>query len=254
MRNPSMLPSDPNHTPDSRPTGDLENLFRQKFAEAEVTPRASLWEQLDHELLVQQNETYRRRLLGYRWAAAASVLLLAGGGTWLGLQPNPAGVATAPNQPATPGAAGSASVSNAGPLAGAAGRTYVLAGRGKLGQAAASAAPEMAGAATDGAGLLADAQLSRYAPIGYASVAAAGNSVRSSSSRSLGLSSSRNNSFPGASFLGVALLPDGYTMASAPVRLAASLWNKSSFGNTLAAGNSATASRPELLTDRKSVV
>lgn len=243
-----MLPSDPNHTPDPRPTGDLENLFRQKFAEAEVTPRASLWEQLDHELLVQQNETYRRRLLGYRWAAAASVLLLAGGGTWLGLQPNPAGVAIAPVQPATPGAVGSASVSSAGPLAGAAGRTYVLAGRGKLGQAAASAAPEMAEAATDGVGLLADVPLNSYAPAGYVSIgAAAGNSVRSSSSRSLGLSSSRSNSFSGASFLGVTLLPDGYTMASAPVRLAASLWNKSSFGNTLAAGNSATARRPELL-------
>ncbi len=257
-----MLPSDPNHTPDPRPTGDLENLFRQKFAEAEVTPRASLWEQLDHGLLVQQNETYRRRLLGYRWAAAASVLLLAGGGTWLGLQPNPAGVAIAPVQPATPGAAGSASVSSAGPLAGAAGRTYVLAGRGKLGQAAASAAPKTAeaagtgllpttaGAAAEVIGLLADVPLNSYAPTGYASVAtaAAGNSVRTRSSRSLGLSSSRSNSVSGASFLGVALLPDGYTMASAPVRLASSLWNGSRFGNTLAAGNSATASRPELLT------
>lgn len=95
MRNPRMALSDPNHTPDPRPTGDLEHLFRQKFAEAEVTPRASLWEQLDHELLVQQNDTYRRRLLGYRWAAAASLLLLAGGGTWLTLQPNTTDVASA---------------------------------------------------------------------------------------------------------------------------------------------------------------
>ncbi|SHK27497.1 outer membrane beta-barrel protein [Hymenobacter psychrotolerans] len=87
-----MATSAPNNTPDPRPTGDLEHLFRQKFAEAEVAPRASLWEQLDHELLVQQNETYRRRLLGYRWAAAASLLLLAGGGTWLSFQPT----ATAP--------------------------------------------------------------------------------------------------------------------------------------------------------------
>jgi hypothetical protein len=80
-----MEPSDPKHTPNLRPTGDLEHLFRQKFAEAEVTPRASLWEQLDHQLLVQQNETYRRRLLNYRWAAAASLLLLVGGGTWFGI-------------------------------------------------------------------------------------------------------------------------------------------------------------------------
>jgi hypothetical protein len=97
-----MALSDPNHTPDPRPTGDLEQLFRQKFAEAEVAPRASLWEQLDHELLVQQNDTYRRRLLGYRWAAAASLLLLAGGGTWLTLQPSATGVASAP-VPATSG-------------------------------------------------------------------------------------------------------------------------------------------------------
>ncbi|WBO83560.1 outer membrane beta-barrel protein [Hymenobacter yonginensis] len=120
-----MALSDPNHTPDPRPTGDLEHLFRQKFAEAEVTPRASLWEQLDHELLVQQNDTYRRRLLGYRWAAAASLLLLAGGGTWLTLQPNATGVASAP----APAAAG---LRNSGTPAGAAvaGRTYEAGGYG----------------------------------------------------------------------------------------------------------------------------
>ena len=94
MRIPNMAPSDPKHTPDPQPTGDLEHLFRQKFAEAEVTPRASLWEQLDHELLVQQNETYRRRLSGYRWAAAASLLLLVGGGTWFGLYPENPGAST----------------------------------------------------------------------------------------------------------------------------------------------------------------
>ncbi|WBA40620.1 outer membrane beta-barrel protein [Hymenobacter canadensis] len=114
-----MALSDPNHTPDPRPTGDLEHLFRQKFAEAEVTPRASLWEQLDHELLVQQNDTYRRRLLGYRWAAAASLLLLASGGTWLTLQPNATGVASA----AAGLRAGSPVVGAAG-----AGRTYEAGG------------------------------------------------------------------------------------------------------------------------------
>ncbi|WP_044015940.1 outer membrane beta-barrel protein [Hymenobacter sp. APR13] len=114
-----MALSDPNHTPDPRPTGDLEHLFRQKFAEAEVTPRASLWEQLDHELLVQQNDTYRRRLLGYRWAAAASLLLLAGGGTWLTLQPNAPGVASAP-------ASAASDLRNSGTPAGTAGasRSY----------------------------------------------------------------------------------------------------------------------------------
>ncbi|GAA4014535.1 hypothetical protein GCM10022408_29690 [Hymenobacter fastidiosus] len=82
-----MLPSDTNHTPPSGPpTGDLEHLFRQKFAEAEVPPSAGLWAQLDHNLVVGQNETYRRRLALYRWVAAASVLLLVGFGSWFGLR------------------------------------------------------------------------------------------------------------------------------------------------------------------------
>ncbi|SHI72404.1 hypothetical protein SAMN02745146_1505 [Hymenobacter daecheongensis DSM 21074] len=82
-----MLPSETNHTPPSGPpTGDLEHLFRQKFAEAEVPPRASLWEQIDHNLVVGQNETYRRRLLLYRWVAAASVALLVSFGSWFGLR------------------------------------------------------------------------------------------------------------------------------------------------------------------------
>lgn len=86
-----MAASAPN-TPDSptpRPTGDLEHLFQQKFAEAEVTPRASLWDQLDHELVIQQHEqvvqentTYRRRLVMHRWVAAACLLLALGFGSW----------------------------------------------------------------------------------------------------------------------------------------------------------------------------
>jgi len=86
-----MAASAPN-TPDSptpRPTGDLEHLFQQKFAEAEVTPRASLWDQLDHELVIQQHEqvvqentTYRRRLIVHRWVAAACLLLAFGFGSW----------------------------------------------------------------------------------------------------------------------------------------------------------------------------
>jgi len=71
-----MATSAPNTTPDPRPTGDLEHLFRQKFADAEVAPRAGLWEQLDTELLVEQNNTYRRKLSVHRWVAAACLLLL----------------------------------------------------------------------------------------------------------------------------------------------------------------------------------
>ncbi|GAB2771062.1 hypothetical protein HNQ93_000581 [Hymenobacter luteus] len=84
----ASAPNTPN-TPDQRPTGDLEHLFRQKFAEAEVAPRASFWDQLDHELVVQQNEqvvqenvTYRRRLVMHRWVAAACLLLALGCGGW----------------------------------------------------------------------------------------------------------------------------------------------------------------------------
>ncbi|WP_139925613.1 hypothetical protein [Hymenobacter sp. DG01] len=86
-----MAASAPNtsDTPDQRPSGNLEHLFRQKFAEAEVAPRASFWDQLDHELVVQQNEqvvqenvTYRRRLLVHRWVAAACLLLALGCGGW----------------------------------------------------------------------------------------------------------------------------------------------------------------------------
>lgn len=73
-------------TPDPRPTGDLEYLFRQKLGEAEVAPRLQLWEQLDHDLLVQQNETYRKRLLMHRWVAAACVLLLLSVGGWLSVR------------------------------------------------------------------------------------------------------------------------------------------------------------------------
>lgn len=77
-----MATSAPNTTPDPRPTGDLEHLFRQKFSEAEVMPRAGLWEQLDHELLVEQNNTYRRRLTMHRWVAAACLLFFLSMGGW----------------------------------------------------------------------------------------------------------------------------------------------------------------------------
>ncbi|UOQ53415.1 hypothetical protein [Hymenobacter cellulosivorans] len=78
-----MVPTANNHTPTPEPTGDLEQLFRQKLGEAEVAPRMNLWEQIDHELLVQQNETFRRRLVWHRWVAAACILLFLGAGSWL---------------------------------------------------------------------------------------------------------------------------------------------------------------------------
>lgn len=82
-----MAASAPNNpTPqDPRPTGDLEHLFRQTFAEAEVAPRANLWEQLDLEMVSEQNDTYRRRLVVHRWVAAACLLLALGFGGWAAL-------------------------------------------------------------------------------------------------------------------------------------------------------------------------
>ncbi|HEX8350716.1 MAG TPA: hypothetical protein VF598_12200 [Hymenobacter sp.] len=71
-----------NHPSSDQPKGDLEHLFRQKFAEAEVMPRRNLWEQIDHELLVQQNEAYRHRLVQHRWLAAACILLVLAAGAW----------------------------------------------------------------------------------------------------------------------------------------------------------------------------
>jgi len=69
------------------PKGSLEELFRHHLLESEaaaVPPRPQVWEQVDNQLLLAQNEKYRRRLVAYRWAVAASLLLasLAGGGWW----------------------------------------------------------------------------------------------------------------------------------------------------------------------------
>ncbi|WP_019946255.1 hypothetical protein [Hymenobacter aerophilus] len=85
----SANPPSDNHQPSSRPTGDLEHLFRQKLAEAEVRPRANFWDQLDNELvaqqhtdMVRQNAIYRQRAAMYRWAAAACLVLALGAASW----------------------------------------------------------------------------------------------------------------------------------------------------------------------------
>ena len=74
-------------TPSPPPKGSLEDLFRHHLLESEaaaVPPRPQVWEQLDNRLLLAQNARYRQRLVAYRWAVAASLLLasLAGGGWW----------------------------------------------------------------------------------------------------------------------------------------------------------------------------
>lgn len=84
----SANPPSDNHQP-ARPTGDLEHLFRQKLAGAEVRPRANFWDQLDNELVAQQhtdmlrqNAMYRQRAAVYRWAAAACLVLALGVASW----------------------------------------------------------------------------------------------------------------------------------------------------------------------------
>ncbi|GAB3837027.1 outer membrane beta-barrel protein [Hymenobacter jeollabukensis] len=79
-----MTPVSNNNNDHRPPTGNLEELFRQKMAEAELTPRADVWDRLDHELLLRENQGYRRRLVGYRRAAAAAVAVATLGlGGWL---------------------------------------------------------------------------------------------------------------------------------------------------------------------------
>jgi hypothetical protein len=76
----------------SPPKGSLEELFRHHLLESEaaaVPPRPRVWEHIDNNLLLAENEKYRRRLLVHRWGMAASLLLaaLAGGGWWHSQQP-----------------------------------------------------------------------------------------------------------------------------------------------------------------------
>lgn len=79
-----MTPVSDNHNEHRPPTGNLEELFRQHLGEAELTPRADMWDRLDHELLVRENQGYRRRLVGYRRAAAAAAAVATLGlGGWL---------------------------------------------------------------------------------------------------------------------------------------------------------------------------
>jgi hypothetical protein len=89
--------------PSTPPKGSLEDLFRYHLLESEaaaVAPRPQVWEQVDTNLLLAQNEKYRRRLAAYRWAVAASLLLasLAGGGWWHSQRPAPATLAQASTQ------------------------------------------------------------------------------------------------------------------------------------------------------------
>ena len=216
-----MATSAPNNTNDPRPTGDLEHLFRQKFAEAEVAPRASLWEQLDHELLVQQNENYRRRLLSYRWAAAASLLLLAGGGTWLSIQPNAPAPASQTDLAATRSATAPAGSSvSAGSSVGfysapglAARRS--AAGVNEEGMAAATATPATArpAAGATGTALVTAAELRSPVRGLLGLEQSRGITAADNGERSLGLKGGQRGT---SAALGSSLLQEGYSLTAAP--------------------------------------
>ena len=54
----------------------LEEVFRDGFEPAEVSPRASIWHHIEQELEVKQAGFYKKRLVWYRSVAAASITLL----------------------------------------------------------------------------------------------------------------------------------------------------------------------------------
>lgn len=54
----------------------LEEVFRDGFKPAEVTPPAPLWHRIEQELEGKQTGYYKQRLIWYRRVAAASILLL----------------------------------------------------------------------------------------------------------------------------------------------------------------------------------
>ncbi|RYU78790.1 hypothetical protein [Hymenobacter persicinus] len=184
-----MLPSETKHTPSGQPTGDLEHLFRQKFAEAEVAPRANLWEQIDHNLVVGQNETFRRRLLVYRWVAAASVLLLVGFGSWFGLR---YGILSGAPELAARTAAPATNSASRADGATPAGASEQLA----LGLKATGASAETAGTAPIGSS----------AAAGYSSVAAQATGTTSGTNSATANGAELTS--PGASFLDAALQPE----------------------------------------------
>lgn len=129
-----MTPVSNHNDPHQPPTGNLEELFRQKLAEAELAPRADVWDRLDHELLLRENQGYRRRLVGYRrLAAAACAVATLGIGGWLTqhalTSQQPTELAAAPaGRAVTEAAARLSQAANAAPAASRA--TEVAAGNG----------------------------------------------------------------------------------------------------------------------------
>ncbi|WP_018476795.1 outer membrane beta-barrel protein [Pontibacter roseus] len=88
----------------------LEGEFQRRMHDAEASPAPDLWARIDHELTVQENKDYKKRVLFYRQLAAACFLLFAMTGALLAYHfNNPTeqaqpGIATV--LPVTPGKSG----------------------------------------------------------------------------------------------------------------------------------------------------
>ncbi|MDX5421383.1 MAG: hypothetical protein LPK14_03955, partial [Hymenobacteraceae bacterium] len=55
--------------------GLLEEEFQRRMQDAEVSPSPDLWARIDHDLTMQENAHYKRRLVLYRQLAAACFVL-----------------------------------------------------------------------------------------------------------------------------------------------------------------------------------
>lgn len=66
--------------------GSLEDSLRNRLQDAEATPAPDLWERIDHDLTVQENLQYKKRVVFYRQLAAACFVLFVMAGSLLAYQ------------------------------------------------------------------------------------------------------------------------------------------------------------------------
>lgn len=62
---------------------NLEKEFQRRLFDAEAKPAPDLWARIDHDLTVQENQDYKKRVLFYRQLAAACFVLFALSGSLL---------------------------------------------------------------------------------------------------------------------------------------------------------------------------
>lgn len=66
----------------------LEDAFRRHMLDAETTPAPDVWSRIDHDLTVQENMQYKKRITFYRQLAAACFVLFVMAGSILAYQFN----------------------------------------------------------------------------------------------------------------------------------------------------------------------